>query len=97
MISVDIKIDDQVKQLTNRIRRDLQKYPQEAEAEFKSLTPIRSGNARRRTNLRGNDTIVADYAYAERLDNGWSKQAPGGMTRPFAKWVQNKVRQIFRK
>lgn len=97
MISADIKIDDKIQQMTKRIKRDLAKYPKEAEAEFKSLTPIRSGNARRHTNLRGNDKIVADYAYAERLDDGYSKQAPRGMSIPFEKWVRQKVKQIFGK
>lgn len=96
-MNVDIKLDKNIQNMTARIKRDLAKYPQEAEAEFKSLTPIRSGNARRRTNLRGKDTIVADYAYAERLDDGYSKQAPRGMTVPFEKWVQRKVKQIFGK
>ena len=48
---------------------------------MRSITPIRTGNARRNTNLR-DTTITADYPYAERLDNGWSKQALDGMTAP---------------
>ena len=48
--------------------------------KFRSLTPVKSGNARRRTKLQG-DKIVADYAYAERLDTGWSAQAPQGMSK----------------
>jgi hypothetical protein len=39
------------------------------------------GNARRKTTLK-NDTIHANYAYATRLDNGWSKQSPNGMSKP---------------
>ena len=97
VISVDIKLDDNIQRMTRQIKRDLAKYPREAEAEFKSLTPVRSGNARRRTNLKGNDKIVADYAYAERLDDGYSHQAPRGMTVPFERWVRAKVKQIFGK
>ena len=97
VISVDIKIDDKIQQMTKRIKRDLARYPKEAEAEYKSLTPIRSGNARRNTNLRGTDKIVANYPYAERLDDGYSKQAPRGMTIPFERWVRAKVKQIFGK
>ena len=48
---------------------------------FVKNTPVRSGNARRNTRLRGN-TIDADYPYAQRLEEGWSKQAPKGMTEP---------------
>ena len=48
---------------------------------FKAITPIRSGNARAHTNLK-NDIITADYSYAEKLDEGYSSQAPQGMTDP---------------
>jgi hypothetical protein len=99
MIRVDIKIDDRVTKELNSIQRQLRAYPQEALAEFKSLTPIarvNGGNARRRTTLK-NDRIEADYPYATRLDQGWSKQAPQGMTKPFEQWVRKKVKQIFGK
>jgi hypothetical protein len=49
---------------------------------FVKATPIDSGNARKRTKKEGSDTIFADYAYAKRLDQGWSKQAPDGMSKP---------------
>lgn len=39
------------------------------------------GNARRKTILRGNQ-IEANYPYAQRLEEGWSSQAPKGMTEP---------------
>ncbi len=48
---------------------------------YKSETPERSGNARNQTKLKG-QTINSDYAYAGRLDEGWSKQAPMGFTKP---------------
>lgn len=60
---------------------------------FRSVTPIRSGNARRKTVLN-KDEIQADYPYARRLDEGSSKQAPKGMTEPTIKhmqqWIQKK-------
>ena len=96
MISVDVKISGNLNRDLNEIKRDLKAYPAQALAEFKSLTPIRSGNARRRTTLR-NDAIEADYPYAGRLDQGWSKQAPQGMTKPFEQWVRSRVKQIFGK
>ena len=40
------------------------------------------------------DTIRADYAYAQRLDNGYSNQAPRGMTEPTEKWLARRVKQI---
>ena len=60
-------------------------------------TPIDTGNARRRTKLK-NEEIHADYAYATRLDQGWSKQFQGqGMTKPtlavLQKYVQNNLKK----
>lgn len=48
---------------------------------FKGITPKDKGNARRNTTLNG-DTIHANYPYATRLDNGYSKQAKDGMSKP---------------
>jgi hypothetical protein len=63
---------------------------------FHDITPIRSGNARRSTYLR-KTTISAEYPYAERLDEGYSKQAPKGMTTPTEKEVQRLVDVFVRK
>jgi len=57
------------------------KMAQEAFKFFRGVTPIREGNARRNTFLKV-DTIEAAYPYAQRLDTGWSNQAPDGMTKP---------------
>lgn len=96
MINVDIKIDDGLTPVLKGMAKELKRYPQDAEDKFVQLTPIRSGNARNKTRLQG-DTIVANYPYAQRLDEGWSKQAPVGMTKPFEAWVKQKVKQIFGK
>lgn len=48
---------------------------------FKEQTPIRTGNARRNTRLK-DQTIEANYNYASKLDEGYSKQSPEGMTGP---------------
>ena len=50
------------------------------------------GNARRSTTLQGT-TIQADYPYAERLNQGWSNQAPKGMVEP----LLNKLPEIVNK
>ena len=96
MIQVDIKISGSINRELDLIKRDLKAYPAQALTEFKQLTPIRSGNARRKTNLRGSE-IQADYPYAGRLDAGWSRQAPDGMIKPFGRWLERKVKQIFGK
>ena len=96
MISVDIKIDDGLTPILKGMAKTLAQYPQDAEAKFVALTPIDTGNARSRTRLHG-DVIEANYPYAQRLDQGWSKQAPNGMVKPFDAWVRGKVKQIFGK
>lgn len=62
---------------------------------FVSITPVRSGNARHNTK-QTKDSIDADYPYADRLDTGWSKQAPGGMTGPTEKFLENEVQNILK-
>lgn len=94
MIVVNTKIDDGITPALKGMKAALANYPKQAEAKFKALTPIDTGNARRNTRLV-NDTIEANYPYAVPLDNGHSKQAPQGMTKPFARWVQEKARYIF--
>lgn len=78
-----------------RIQKKLNNVPKEAYTEFVSDTPIRSGNARRKTKLKG-QTIVADYAYAKRLDEGYSKQSPYGMTKPTETFIKKRVAQILK-
>lgn len=62
----------------------------EAYEYFHDITPIRSGNARNRTRLQQNE-IQANYAYAQRLDDGWSRQAPRGMTAPTEKFIRDYI------
>ena len=79
-----------------RIKKDLQGVPKEAHKFFVNRTPKDSGNARSRTKLTG-DEIRANYPYAVRLDKGWSKQAPRGMTIPTIDFIKRLVRGIMRK
>jgi hypothetical protein len=70
--------------------------PKEAYDYFVDSTPIRTGNARRSTRLRGT-TIDANYAYAERLDEGYSRQAPKGMSEPTEKFLQKRIDNLIGK
>jgi hypothetical protein len=98
MISADMKINDGITPVLKGMQKALKQYPREALAEFVSLTPIKTGNARSNTYLTANkEQIVAGYAYAQPLDDGRSRQAPNGMTKPFEKWVAAKSKQIFGK
>lgn len=64
---------------------------------FKSITPKASGNARSKTSTKQN-VIRAEYAYAARLDEGYSRQAPQGMSDPtidkFVQQLQNYIGRI---
>lgn len=79
-----------------RIEKSLGRLPSEAVRVFKEETPIKTGNARRKTRLQG-ETIKADYPYATELDKGKSKQAPDGMTKPTKEYIDKRVKQIMRK
>jgi len=96
MISVQVTVKDSITPLTRRQIRQLRQYPDQAADRFRELTPRRTGNARSQTKLR-NQVIEADYPYAQRLDTGWSRQAPQGMTVPFDKWVRQQMKKIFGK
>lgn len=90
------KLNDGMTASLRRQQSQLDRLPQEAYDFFVKTTPKRTGNARRSTRLRG-DTIQANYAYAQRLDEGWSRQAPDGMTKPTEAYVQRRLDQIIRK
>ena len=80
----------------DRQLRLLERLPRDAYEHWRSITPVDTGRARRSTRLRG-DTIVARYPYAERLDQGYSKQAPDGMSKPTEKFVEQRIEKISRK
>ena len=78
---------------------------QVAYTTFKDNTPIgdpnrwktkykpknyKPGNARRKTVLKGNE-IQANYPYAKRLEEGYSSQAPDGMTEPTIEEIRDYV------
>jgi hypothetical protein len=79
-----------------RIQNSLDKVPTEAYNFFKNITPIRSGNARRKTKLQ-RDTIKAEYEYATELDSGKSRQAPIGMSKPTEDFITSRVKAIMRR
>jgi len=70
--------------------------PKKAFQFWRKITPKRSGNAKRKTLLKG-DTIYARYPYARRLDEGWSRQAPDGMSDPTFEFIQKITKKIIRK
>jgi hypothetical protein len=79
----------------NKALNALDDLPEFAETTMKANTPIarvNGGNARRNTNLRGNKTVVADYPYAQRLEDNWSPQTKGqGIIAPTEQAIQQEV------
>ena len=86
LMTPDLK--QRVKQLTTLAR--------EAYTVWLQNTAKKTGNARRSTRLKG-DVIEANYAYAERLDQGWSKQTPKGMSKPTEEFIRKRTQKILRK
>lgn len=95
MIKVSVKLDrNAFTPAVKSIDAALAALPAQGVKEFQALTPRDTGNARRRTQLRGKD-IVADYPYAQRLDDNWSTQTHGqGIVAPFTKWWQQQLKRI---
>lgn len=99
------KTKDNITASVLRQAGDMKGVPAQAHAFFVKTTPIDTGNARNKTKLVGN-TIKADYNYARVLDKGrhstadgmrGSKQAPQGMTKPTAKFIERLIKQKLRK
>lgn len=74
---------------------------QDAGVVFKQETPVRSGNARRRT-ATSKTKITANYPYAGVLDEGrgyrdgqmrGSQQAPDGMTKPTLDYIEKELQK----
>lgn len=89
------RTQDQITPDLNRALKEVEKVPEGAYKIFRSHTPIRSGNARSKTRLEGTE-IQANYGYATRLDNGYSNQAPDGMTKPTEAWLKRTLDKIFK-
>jgi hypothetical protein len=96
MVRISVKFSNTTGKKLNKIEQELKRLPAEAADVFKQNTPVKTGNARRKTGLRGQDSIVADYPYAQKLDDGYSKQAPQGMTKPTKRYIKQRLNQIFK-
>lgn len=80
-----------------RMQTKFDKLPKLAYQFWRRITPKRTGNAKRRTKLRGR-IIDAAYNYAVPLDNGWSRQAPRGMSQPTEEYIKRRIKgKILRK
>lgn len=92
--------------ISNRLNKVLEilnnsNITQEAYKKFVDVTPVATGNAKRKTRKTGN-SIDANYAYANVLDKGrhmtskgmrGSNQAPEGMSKPTIDHIRSYVKQ----
>ena len=90
------KTKDAVSPDIERIKRELAALPKDVYNYWVSITPKDTGNARNKTKLTGS-VIHANYAYANRLDEGYSKQAPKGMSQPTTEYLDKKIKKILGK
>ena len=89
------KTKDKITPDIDRIMGKLQKeLPKAAHKYFREITPIDTGNARRKTKRRGH-VIVANYKYATQLDKGRSKQAVYGMSGPTTAYLNKLVKKVI--
>lgn len=93
-MATTIKINDKITPMLIKQTQQISKLPTQALNVFKDNTPIRKGNARRNTKLKSNQ-IVANYPYAERLDEGYSKQSPQGMVKPTEEYIAEEFIKIM--
>jgi len=96
-MTVTLKIDNHLlkakmanlAQVKHAVTPDIYKF-------FVDHTPIRTGNARNNTLLQA-DEIIAAYPYAGRLDEGYSQQAPAGMTAPTEEYAIKITKEWIKK
>lgn len=88
------------------IEQDIANMRRELEALVKSVasdtyafakanTPVRSGNARKNwteTVSKSNFQVQNNVPYIEKLDKGWSKKAPSGITMPTISQIKGKYK-----
>lgn len=91
-----VTIQDKITRSLQKIEKSIDSVPEAAYDYWRSITPVRTGNARRRTVLR-NNTIEARYAYAVPLDEGSSRQAPKGMSGPTTDYLDSEYKKRVRK
>lgn len=93
---MSVKITDNITPSIQQNIKRIQTVPEAAFEFWRNITPVRSGNARRRTKF-SNDTIQAQYAYAQVLDQGASRQAPQGMSKPTMDFLDRTYEKAIRK
>ena len=75
-----------------KVQKNIERIPRQAHRKFVEETPRDRGNAKRKTGFINGNTIDANYNYAVRLNEGYSKQAKLGMTVPTINYIRKLLR-----
>jgi hypothetical protein len=94
-MKLDVKITTNINPTLKSMQRKIDNIPNDAYKVFVKETPVRSGNARRNTKIKNKKTIEANYPYAQRLDEGYSKQSPKGMVEPTMDFIADEFIKIM--
>jgi hypothetical protein len=103
MISLNVSFNSKkvIAELSNDVDQMVRQISQDLFDTIKQLTPVgETGRAKNSWRLRKERKysykISNRVPYIERLDEGYSKQALRGMTRPATQEVLNRARRRFR-
>lgn len=93
MIKISFKADNIEKAIGPEVEKELQALADTLQSEIKSRTPIDKGRARRGWQQRSQSSSTSvenRVPYIERLEKGYSKQAPRGFVNQSIKATINK-------
>lgn len=99
-IGADVTVSPNLQRRLGRALDDFtQDIIEQASMIARGFTPRKSGNAQRAWHVAGTGRkaeAINDVAYINRLDNGWSKQAPNGILKPTMRKLKGQTRRITR-
>tara|TARA_S200002703_G_scaffold114700_2_gene100218 strand:+ start:4849 stop:5160 length:312 start_codon:yes stop_codon:yes gene_type:complete len=100
-ITVSFKGKKVAADLNRELDQTVRQISQDYFDRVKAKTPVRSGRARKGWRLKKQRQFAYEVRnrvpYIGRLDEGYSKQAPRGMTRPAAREVLNQARRRYKR
>lgn len=94
-MKLQVQFNNTITPLLEKQKKLIQNLPEQGYKEFVKNTPIRKGNARRNTKLQNKKQIVANYPYAQKLNEGYSEQSPAGMTKPTEDFIVQQFEKIM--
>ena len=99
-MKITLTVSPQAERVISGLKRDLARQVRSISNDLftslKRFTPVRSGRARNAWRKRDGNlkfTIRNNVPYIGRLESGYSKQSPKGITRPAVREVANKYKR----